>query len=803
MARNGAATIVEEFRSVRGRLIRALGLFAVAFAVAIGAWASYESWYARYLHERAERDRSRNTQQIVTLAAQKLTALVADYTPWDELVAFVQEQPSAEFFAAETLEPALDTYNADGIWVYRTDFSPVYGLARDGWLDTAARGPVTRALRRAKILDKRQAAFFVVVRGRVLDVRAATIHPSGDTDRLTEPQGIFIAFQEWNARHIGQLSSLTDTTMALVPTGYGDLSEEVDADNLMRYSLPLYGAAGSPVAHLVCTAQISNASDYRAISLRGLSIFFLFLLVFGLQITLQITRLVTEPLGIVARSLKKGSDAELAKLRSVHDEFGQLAGLIQDVFRQRAALQRAYQNLEARVEERTRAIRYQAYHDTLTGLPNRASFSERIRRLQSAKPDGRLAALLFIDLDNFKWVNDTMGHEAGDAVLVEAARRIAQGAPPGAWVARLGGDEFTVLVEEVVDAEEAVAIAQSIVNLMRKPLLTETTTILMPASIGVAVGLVGTAMVGELLRHADIALYEVKRRGKQACVLFDEAMHQTMIQRIELEMSLRHALDRDEFEIYYQPIISMESGEMVTVEALVRWNHSAKGWIAPSVFIPIAEENGTIVGIGEWVLRQACKQVAEWNAAFPDRPPMVVSVNLSTRQLQDDKVAERVARALQDSALPPECLQLEITESALMGDVEMSILCLHSLRALGIKLAIDDFGTGYSSMGSLKVLPVDSVKIDRAFVVGMSESLESTAIIRAIITLCRILGLKITGEGVETDDQMTILQSLGCDYGQGYLISRPLTAARLRKLMARGGPLTGPLARTHRRRRAA
>lgn len=771
-----------------------LGLFAVGFAAVVAAWATNESWYARYLHERAEADRSRNTWQIVKLSAQRLTALATDYTPWDELVDFVQQKPTAQSFAADNLEPALETYGTDGIWIFRPDLTPVYSLARDPWLDTAARGPITRALRRADILRRREASFFLLVRGRVLDVRAATIHPSGDTARQTDPLGIFVTFQEWNSDYVGRLASLTATEMKVVPAGDRTSAEEDDPAHSMRYVLPLTGLDARPVADLVCTARIGNASDYRAISMRGLVVFALFLLLFGFLIAHQITRRVTEPLRLVAQALKKGPDTNLERLQLLPDEFGLLARLVEDVFKQRAALQRAYQTLEARIEERTRAIKYQAYHDTLTGLPNRASLSEKIRRLQAVEPDGRIAALLFIDLDNFKWVNDTMGHEAGDAVLVEAARRIAQGAPPEAWVARLGGDEFTVLVEKVGAAEEALAIAQSIINLMRKPFVTDTTTILMPASIGVAVGPVGTPVIGELLRHADIALYEVKGRGKQACVLFDEAMNQTVMERVKLEMSLRHALDRNEFEVYYQPIVSLESGEMATVEALVRWNHPTKGLVTPDVFVPVAEDNGTIVGIGEWVLRRSCLQVAEWNSAFPDRTPLVVSVNLSPRQLLDEHVAERVSRALHDSGLPPECLQLEITEGALMEDVDVSIRRLHSLRALGIKLAIDDFGTGYSSMASLRTLPVHNVKIDRAFVIGMAESLESTAIIRAIITLCRILGLQITGEGIETENQMTILQSLGCDFGQGYLISRPLPAASLENLLLRGGALTGPLA---------
>jgi diguanylate cyclase (GGDEF)-like protein/PAS domain S-box-containing protein len=427
---------------------------------------------------------------------------------------------------------------------------------------------------------------------------------------------------------------------------------------------------------------------------------------------------------------------------------------------------------------------HQAFHDGLTGLANRTLFAERVEHALGRSGKGELA-VLFIDLDDFKHVNDSLGHAAGDQLLVAAARRLQGCLRPADTAARLGGDEFAVLLERVTDAEAAAAVAGRVLDTLHQPFGLNGRTIPIKASLGVATGRPGTDEAEELLRNADVAMYAAKAGGKDRYELFRPDMHEDMLQRLELETELRHAADRDQLVLHYQPIVELVSGRITRVEALVRWEHPTKGLLPPSAFIPLAEEQGLIGPIGNWVLLQACLQARRWQDQFPDAPPLSVHVNLSGRQLEEQRLVGEVVQALDTARLSPRLLTLEITESVLVSDIEAMSARLRELKGLGVLLAIDDFGTGYSSLSYLRRFPIDMLKIDKAFVDGIGRGREDTALAHAIIKLSNTLQLHAVAEGIEEPEQATNLVTLGCRDGQGFYFSRPLPTAAMTELLGK------------------
>lgn len=430
-------------------------------------------------------------------------------------------------------------------------------------------------------------------------------------------------------------------------------------------------------------------------------------------------------------------------------------------------------------------LAHQAFHDALTGLPNRALFMERLRHaLARGRRQGTMVGVIFLDLDNFKFVNDSLGHGAGDHLLVAVAERLNACIRAGDTVARLGGDEFTVLLEDLADDGQLLGLAERITQVLHTPILVGGREIVTTGSLGIAASLGDLRLPDELLREADTAMYRAKTTGKARSIVFDRSMNAQALDRLNLEMDLRRALEMGEFRVYYQPIISLASGAVSEVEALVRWEHPERGLIPPIHFIPLAEEIGLIVPLGLWVLREACRQTREWNEGSDRRPPLTVSVNVSARQLKMPDFVAQVVQVLSETGFDTACLKLEITESVMMQETDVTIGKLHALKALGIRLAVDDFGTGYSSMAYLSSLPIDTLKIDRAFVGKMSQHTEDAAIVRAIVMLAKTLNLRITSEGIETVEQLTQLRALECDLGQGYHFSRPLPADQLQAFLA-------------------
>ena len=434
--------------------------------------------------------------------------------------------------------------------------------------------------------------------------------------------------------------------------------------------------------------------------------------------------------------------------------------------------------------ERDKHLRYLAGTDPLTGLPNRTLFLNHLEQgLARAERWPRPVGVLFLDLDNFKVINDSLGHQGGDLLLVEIARRIRGCVRDNDTVARLGGDEFTVLVEDIDGVEEATALAERVAVTLRQPVRLGEREIFVSASVGVALSRPGKDGPESLLRNADMAMYQAKANGKARHAVFDQSMEARALARLELETDLRHALERNEFRVYYQPITALADGHIAEMEALIRWQHPVRGMVSPDEFIPIAEETGLIVALGQWVLETACRQGATWREAYPQEAP-VMSVNLSGRQFQHPSLVADIGHVLLQSGLAPSALKLEITESVIMHDAEATILALHELKQLGIQLAIDDFGTGYSSLSYLKRFRVDTLKVDRSFVHGLGQDSMDTAIVQSVVALAKALHLDVTAEGIETQAQRAELLALGCDRGQGYLFARPLPAAEMDMLLA-------------------
>lgn len=391
---------------------------------------------------------------------------------------------------------------------------------------------------------------------------------------------------------------------------------------------------------------------------------------------------------------------------------------------------------------------------------------------------------MFLDLDNFKVINDSLGHHVGDQLLLTAAARIRSCIRSEDTAARIGGDEFTILLEQVEDAYEAIHVAELIQAQLREPCYVAGHEIFTSASIGITLSDRNDEADG-LLRDADTAMYRAKHKGKACHELYDRSMNQDMVERLELETDLRYAVERGEFQIYYQPIIAMDTGRITDVEALVRWCHPRRGIISPAEFIPLAEETGLILPIGQWVLAEACREAQRW-----EDQTLHISVNLSARQFQYPWLVQDVADILQETELNPARLKLEITESIMMTDSDQALATLQQLKELGVALAIDDFGTGYSSLNYLKRFPINVLKIDRAFIERLGQSPEDHAIVHAIITMAKTLNLIVTGEGVETEEQLQHLKLLGCDRGQGYYFGRPLTQDQLAERLALQNTIT-------------
>ena len=426
-------------------------------------------------------------------------------------------------------------------------------------------------------------------------------------------------------------------------------------------------------------------------------------------------------------------------------------------------------------------LRYQAYHDPLTGLPNRTLFLEKVVA-RIGHPSDKMPVVLFLDLDDFKVVNDTLGHAAGDRLLADVAARLRTVLRSDDVAARLGGDEFAVLLDDDPGLPESEAVADRIIESMRASFSVDGHETTVGASIGIAAARLGTEHADELLRNADVAMYTAKASGKNRVSVFEPTMHAAIVERHALSAELSRSLGQGELAVYYQPIVSLPGARVTGVEALVRWRHPVRGLIGPNDFVHLAEETGMILPLGRWVLSEACRQAAAWSRINPGGPLLTMSVNLSAQQLQEPTFVSDLQAILVESGLTPWQLVLEMTETVMFHDTATTISRLQAIRELGVRIAIDDFGTGYSSLGYLRRFQVDILKIAREFI-GPAESEEEWAFAGAIVALGRTLGLTIIAEGIEEIGQFRRLHELGCEYGQGYLFSRAQEADEITALL--------------------
>jgi diguanylate cyclase (GGDEF)-like protein len=509
-------------------------------------------------------------------------------------------------------------------------------------------------------------------------------------------------------------------------------------------------------------------------------------------------------LGYVVSQLKdpEGFRAKVAELYAAPeiDSFDVIEFVDGRVFERTSKPQRVGQEIVGRVwsfrdvTERRRLemeLSHQAFHDSLTGLANQALFRDRVgHALTRANRGRRRIAVLFLDVDNFKTVNDSLGHTAGDQVLVSLAQRLLASVRLSDTAARLGGDEFAVLLEDLESEAEVLDVAARLLDSLRQPFAAADREVFVSASIGVVFD-DRAADTDQLLRNADLAMYTAKRRGRGRYEVFEAAMHSAAVDRLEIEHDLRLAIEAHDLYIEYQPVVSLRTGLVTEVEALARWDHPTRGPIPPTTFIPLAEETGLIRSLGRRILLDSCTQFREWQRDNPALESVRLSVNLSTRQLHDG-VVDQIVDALAASGLPAANLVLEITESAMMQDTDNMIERLHAIRSLGVQLAIDDFGTGYSSLGYLQQLPIDILKIDRAFVIGLDrpdDDGHDHSLPEAIVALAHSLGLKAVAEGVEGTEQLERLAAMGCDAAQGYHLARPLHVTDVPAALRRRWPV--------------
>lgn len=475
---------------------------------------------------------------------------------------------------------------------------------------------------------------------------------------------------------------------------------------------------------------------------------------------------------VAEQAERERAEAERARAEAERERAEQAERHVEELNRHIAEQER----ISMQLQESKDHFRHAAFHDALTHLPNRALLTENLKFVieRAKNHEDYQFAVLFLDLDRFKNVNDSLGHSIGDQLLIAMARRLESCIREVDMVARLGGDEFAILLDGIPNASEATNMARRIQDKLSSPFNLSGHEVFTTTSIGIALSSTGYDHPENMLRDADTAMYRAKAQGKACYEVFDKGMHTHAVYLLKMENDLRRALDREEFRVFYQPIVSLDNGQLSGFEALIRWQHPERGFVNPSDFIPLAEETGLIVPIGLWILRKACQQLCKWQWQSPANRQLFMSVNLSSKQVVQPDLVNQIRDVLEETNVEARHLKLEITESAVMDNADMAARLLKRLKALGVQLSIDDFGTGYSSLGYLHRFPVNTLKIDRSFVGRIGEAAENIEIVRTIVSLAENMGMEVVAEGVETLSQLSQLRKLNCQYGQGYLFSRPV-----------------------------
>ena len=475
----------------------------------------------------------------------------------------------------------------------------------------------------------------------------------------------------------------------------------------------------------------------------------------------------------VKKTIEKAKQAERERAEQAEEHVLELEHYVEELERSGSALQESHEN-----------FRHAAYHDALTGLPNRNFFIDTLKELLQKSRENLESnfAVLFLDLNRFKTINDSLGHSMGDRLIKNVAKRLSSMVRDEDMVARFSGDKFGIILCDLLSKEEATSFADRLARRLAEPYTLDGRQVFTSAKIGIAYGNSKYPEAEDILRDADIAMYYSKD-NEENYVIFDQKMHIRAVTRLQLETDLRFAIERNEFELYYQPIVGLENSSLVGFEALVRWNHPQRGLVPPSEFIPISESTGLIIPMTVQILHSACKQVVEWQGRSPSGKPLSVAVNLSGKHFGHPALVEQIQTVISETGINPSNLKLELTESAVMENAETAILMLKQIKETGVQISIDDFGTGYSSLSYLHRFPIDLLKVDRSFVSAMEENTENGEIVRTVIALAKALNLKVVAEGIESVHQFHQLQILGCEYGQGYLFSKPLPVADIERLL--------------------
>lgn len=508
----------------------------------------------------------------------------------------------------------------------------------------------------------------------------------------------------------------------------------------------------------------------KALSLESVNIFLLAAVIgFSGVVYLTFRRIVED----LKKSIDKAREAERERAEQAEAHVNELQHYVEELERSSAALQESHEN-----------FRHAAYHDALTGLPNRNYFLDTLKDLllESRENSESNFAVLFLDLRSFKTINDSLGHSLGDRLIKNVAKRLSGMVREDDMVGRFGGDKFGIILKDLLSRDEATAFADRLAKRLAEPYTLDGRQVFTSAKIGIAYGNSKYPEAEDILRDADIAMYYAKD-NEDNYVIFDQKMHIRAVTRLQLETDLRFAIERNEFELYYQPIIGLAEASLVGFEALVRWNHPQRGLVPPNEFIPISESTGLIIPMTVQILHSACSQIVKWQDRMVDRP-LSISVNLSGKHFGHPALVEQIKTVISETGIDPSYLKLELTESAVMENAETAILMLKQIKETGVQVSIDDFGTGYSSLSYLHRFPIDQLKVDRSFVSAMEENTENGEIVRTVIALAKALSLKVVAEGIESIHQFHQLRILGCEYGQGYLFSKPLPVADIERLLA-------------------
>ena len=745
-------------RTLRARItVLLVALLAGVMAVSVLVAGSGISIFARRVAERDMAANARVFEQLIATREEQMR---------DSAVVVARDFGFREAFALgdrATLGSALANLSA------RAGVAVTAVVMLDGTVVNSPGAPPLNGAAMLPELEAGRSSGVIALRGKLALAVAAPVE-------MPDLAGWLVLAQPLGTQDLGALSRLSAVpikaevasakglTPALRDLGLGRIGTLPSPQGQMLVRLSaLPGLQRGIAPRLILRHSLDEAMQgYRMLNAALMGIALLGTLL-GLWLGLRIARSITRPLSLLAEAARRYAGGTVAKVDVTGDA-------------EVAALAQSFNAMVDAIEERERQIVHSALHDGLTGLPNRRFFIEKLDRAVARQGPDHHTMVVFVDLDDFKSINDTMGHPVGDALLRHAGQTL-QELFPDHMVARFGGDEFGMLLTGLAETADCASIARTINAALNDEVLVGGRQIALSASFGVAIGPGDGADGDMLLKNADLALYRAKSEGKGTYHFFEASLDEEARRRRQLELDLRVAVREGGFELHFQPLYSMTEKRLKGFEALIRWNHPQRGYVGPAEFIPLAEDTGLIVQIGEWVIREACTQASMWPGELS------VAVNISPRQFGSPVLAQTIVQALGAAGLPPSRLELEITESIFIGNVERTLSVLHGLRSLGVRIALDDFGTGYSSLSYLRSFPFDKLKIDQSFVRDLHSDASAHAIIRAITTLAAALGIETLAEGVELASHMEVLRNEGCDMIQGYLISRPVPASAVLRLV--------------------